>query len=167
MIYLQHLVERWIDAEARQRPDADARASAALQALPPPRPGRDLVAAVMAALSPVSLWSRRPVRFLLAAAVVVVGVGILATLGSVPALTAIAGLSLWRELGSHLLVVGLDFGLDLLQVVRTTWKAIAAWPAVAGWGAAALGVATVMLLTGTLAMTRISMWRDEENWKHV
>lgn len=167
MIYLQQLVDGWIRAEARQEADVDERARAVLRALPAPRPRRDIVAAVMASLSPVSLWSRRPVRFLVAAATLVVGVGIIAAVDLAPALAAIAGLSLWPDLASHLLVVGLDFSVDLVEAAGITWQALADSPAAAGWGSTVLGAAGLMFVTGTLAMTRISMWRDEENWKHV
>lgn len=167
MIHLSQQVHRWLQAEARQQADVDDCARSVLQALPAPQPRSDLVAAVMAALAPASLWSRRPVRYLVVAAVLVMGIGIVGAVGSAPALTAIAGLSLWRDLAVHLFVVGVDFGVDMLAVAGTTWRTIALSPAAALWRAAALGLAAIMFVAGTLAMTRISMWRDEENWKHA
>ena len=167
MNQLRQLVSGWIKAEATADPNVDLRARAALQALPSPVPSRDLVALVMASLVPMSLWARRPVRYLVMAALVILGLGIPLLVLAAPALTAIAGLALWGELASHLLVVGVEFGTDVLAAGDTVWRALADTRTAADFVRVAPWVAVGLFVIGTSAMTRLSLWRDKENWNHV
>lgn len=167
MMHLQQLVHRWIRAEARQQSDAEVHARAVLQALPAPLPRYDLVAAVMSALAPASLWSRRPVRYLVAATVLILGLGVVASVGSAPVLVSIASLTLWRDLASHLLLVIIDLGVDLVAVADTVWQAMAASPTAASFWAVAPWLGAVMFLAGTISMAWLSLWRDKENLKHA
>ncbi len=167
MNQLRQLVNRWIMAEADADADVEMRARAVLQALPSPVPSRDLVAWVMASLAPTSLWARRPVRYLVMAALVILGLGIPLLVLAAPALTAIAGLALWRELASHLLVVGIEFGTDVLAAADTVWNALADTQAAADFFRVAPWVAVGLFVVGTSAMTRLSLWRDKENWNHA
>ena len=167
MQHLTQMVVRWIHAEAEARSDAEVHARGVLQALPRPHPGRDLVAAVMSALAPPSLWSRRPVRYLVLAAVVFLGIGIAGVAGSAPALAAIARLSVWRELASQLLFTALDFVLGIGAAVATTVEVVAGSPQLTTLRTTAPWAGVLLFMAGILALTWMSLWREKETWNHA
>ncbi len=165
---LRTIVEQWLQAETEGRDgEADRLAGVALRDLPLLRPSQDLSALVLARVTPVGVWARTWVHYLVGAALLVLGLGLTTVAGSASGLWSVARLPVWSDLAKSLVVQTLDIGFELVVIADKVVQMLAGIPGSTTVWSVLPWVAMTTFVAGAIALAILSSWTEKQRWNHA